>query len=413
MGAMGKLSQRMVRHCRYWLCEHHLAPRTRHTERHVVGNVAGISQTQKLARNLDNQAPVHTAPTPSPLKFLVIRRDNIGDLACTTPVFRALRERHPDADIYALVNSYNLPVLENNPDIDQAFSYTKAKHRPSGKSLLSVYWDRLCLIYRLRRLNFDYVILAGPGFQARALLFARMLKPKHIVGFTQEEKRTSQHIDVGIPYYPVPQPIHEVEDTFRILETLGITSPPSKMRITADAAKAATVQRLIDQQISAPTQRLVGLHISARKPSQRWPAARFVALARRLHQSHNMAFILFWSPGDNTNPMHPGDDAKAQDITQALPDVPVLCCPTHELGQLIAGLSLCHLVVCSDGGAMHIAAGLGKPILCFFGKSDSSRWHPWGVPYVLLQPQSLDVVDISVDNAYLGIGQLLIQEKNQ
>ena len=38
-------------------------------------------------------------------QILVIRRDNIGDLVCTTPLFTALRRRFPDAWIGAFVNS--------------------------------------------------------------------------------------------------------------------------------------------------------------------------------------------------------------------------------------------------------------------------------------------------------------------
>ncbi|MCE5181804.1 MAG: glycosyltransferase family 9 protein [Anaerolineaceae bacterium] len=350
---------------------------------------------------------MNATPNPPALKFLVIRRDNIGDLVCTTPVFRALREHYPDACICALVNSYTSSALENNPDINEVFVYTKAKHRPSGKTIPGVYWDRLRLLLQLRRQRFDYVILAGPAFQERMLWFTRMLKPKHIVGFIQEGKRGIRHIDIGMPYHPVPKPIHEVEDTFRLLAAIGIESPPPSLQIVANPAKISTVQQLIDQQQWPPDAFRLGIHISARKPSQRWPTSHFVALIRKLHQTHNAAFILFWSPGAETNPMHPGDDAKAKEIIDALPDIPVLAYPTHELGQLIAGLSLTQVVVCSDGGAMHLAAGLGKPILCFFGKSESMRWHPWKVPYVLLQPQSLDAKDISVEETCNGVEKLL------
>jgi ADP-heptose:LPS heptosyltransferase len=48
---------------------------------------------------------------------------------------------------------------------------------------------------------------------------------------------------------------------------------------------------------------------------------------------------------------------------------------------------------------MHIAAALRKPILCFFGDSPASYWHPWGVPYRLLQPESRNASDITVDEA--------------
>ena len=81
--------------------------------------------------------------------------------------------------------------------------------------------------------------------------------------------------------------------------------------------------------------------------------------------------------------------------------------PTQELRDLISAISLCDFVICSDGGAMHIAAALGKPIVCFFGNSDKTRWYPWGVPHVLLQPESLDVSDISVDMAMSGFEKLL------
>jgi ADP-heptose:LPS heptosyltransferase len=55
---------------------------------------------------------------------------------------------------------------------------------------------------------------------------------------------------------------------------------------------------------------------------------------------------------------------------------------------------------------MHVAAALGKPIVCFFGNSDATLWRPWGVPYALLQPGSRDVADVSVDQALAAFGSL-------
>jgi heptosyltransferase-3 len=130
-------------------------------------------------------------------------------------------------------------------------------------------------------------------------------------------------------------------------------------------------------------------------------------LLRRLHAARNAAFMLFWSPGDSRNPWHPGDDDKAREVLEQLRGVPVLPHPTERLEELIAGLSVCKRVICSDGGAMHIAAALGKPILCFFGNSSATRWRPWGVPHVLLQLPNWNAADISVDEAYAGYERLL------
>lgn len=340
----------------------------------------------------------------SALKFLIIRRDNIGDLVCTTPVFRALREHYPTAHICALVNSYNQPVLENNPDIDAVFAYTKAKHRPKGKSIIGVYLDRIRLLLRLRRMHFDYVILAAPGYLPRALKLARIIQPKHIVGFTQPN--TSHGIDMGVAYTS-PRAMHEVEDVFRLLVPLGIGLAPPLTQVVADRSEIMPVRAILNAQQWQSAGPLIGIHISARKPSQRWPAASFVELITSLRNKYDATFLLFWSPGDAANPLHPGDDAKAREILGALPEMPILGYPTHRLAQLIAALSVCDSVICSDGGAMHLAAGLGKPILCFFGKSDPERWHPWGVAHVLLQPPSLDVVDISVADAMENFAVLL------
>jgi len=80
--------------------------------------------------------------------------------------------------------------------------------------------------------------------------------------------------------------------------------------------------------------------------------------------------------------------------------------PTGTLIELATGLSLVDIVICSDGGAMHIAAGLNKPIVCLFGDSSPDRWHPWFVPYKLLQKPSQNVSDIEVDEVIQALNKL-------
>ena len=342
----------------------------------------------------------------APLRFLIIRRDNIGDLVCTTPLLRALRAHYPGAYIAALVNSYNRSVVENNPDINALFSYTKLKHRAHGRSIVRTYLERLRLLMALRRMRFDYIILAGPGFLSRVLRTARFINPRHIIGFTDPNQRSPTGLDGGIPY-ALPLPLHEAEDVFRLLAPLGIQGKPPCMSIVTDPESRLRAQgRLADLDFRGAAM-LIGIHISARKPGQRWPAAHFVELIRKLHTHYKAAFILFWSPGAADNALHPGDDDKADQIMAQLKGLPIMAYPTQELRDLIGALSLCDFVICSDGGAMHIAAALGKPIVCFFGNSDKTRWYPWGVPHVLLQPESLDVSDISVDMAMSGFEKLL------
>ena len=342
--------------------------------------------------------------TTRPMKILVIRRDNIGDLICTTPLFEAIRRQYPTAYIAALVNSYNAPAIAGNPHLDAIFAYTKGKHA-AGESVWQAYFRRVKLLWQLRRMKFDYVVLATSGFAVRALKLARMLAPKHIIGFVTD-KAGSSRIDQAIPHADGDQ-LHETEDMFRLLAPIGISGDIPGLTVRPNGELAARLQAQLPERVRHGEGPLVALHISARKEKQRWPVEHFAELARQLHARHAARFLVFWSPGDENNPFHPGDDGKAASLLAALADLPVAPVHTAHLSELIAGLSLCDLAVLSDGGGMHVAAGLGKPMVCFFGNSPAGRWHPWGVRHELLQNEMRDVRTISPDEALAAFERLL------
>lgn len=320
---------------------------------------------------------------PVTLRILVIRGDNIGDLVCTTPLFSALRKQWPQAWIGVLVNTYNAPILAGNADIDEMFSYCKAKHRADGKSLWSIWLGIFLLIKRLRRRQIDLVLCASPG----AFRLARWLGAK----CTVDIDRTGSG--------------HEVEITFRLLTELGINLLPGPLVLYADDVNRHQLEKR--HGLLGCTRRRIGLHISARKVRQRWPVTRFAELVRRLSStgdSHRI--LLFWAPGTASDALHPGDEHKASELSRELADFPVVPIPTTTLTELVTGLSLVDIVICSDGGAMHIAAGLNKPIVCLFGDSSADRWHPWCVPYKLLQKPSQNVSDIEAYEVIQAINEL-------
>lgn len=314
----------------------------------------------------------------------MVRRDNIGDLVCTTPLFAALRARFPAGWIGALVNSYNAPVLAGNPDVDEVFAYEKMKHRQGG--VIANLWSRYRVLAALRRRALDYAVLAGDS--GRSLALARAVNPRKIVGFG------SRGAGLDIAFSRV-EGRHEVESTFVLAQAFGIQGPPPASRVAADEQALARWKSAVTQH-GLDGRRLVGVHISARKASQRWPVANFVALLEELSRDERLAFLLFWAPGPRGHPRHPGDDEKAAALMGALAGRPVLPVPSASLADLIAGLALCERVICSDGGAMHIAASLGKPLVCLFGRSDAARWRPWEVRHELLQPATREVKDLSV-----------------
>lgn len=85
--------------------------------------------------------------------------------------------------------------------------------------------------------------------------------------------------------------------------------------------------------------------------------------------------------------------------------------PTQALAQLIDALAGCSAMICADGGAMHLGAGVGLPIVCLFGDSGAERWRPWGVPYRLLQKPSRQVMDVAVAEVASAYAELIQHEE--
>jgi len=337
-------------------------------------------------------------------RIVLIRRDNIGDLVCTTPVIDALRARFPRAYLCACVTGYNRAVLDHNPALDRVVAYTKAKHLDKGQSVLGSYRDRLRLLLDLRRQRFDYCVLAAPGYQARALSMARWMRARHVVGFVERGKPHARLIDVPVSWSH-DSTLSEVEDVWGVVRAFGIDGTPGPLRVVPHPDALAHLAPRSDA-LRSRGRRLIGIHLSARKPSQRWPAERFAALMRALHARHDCAFVLLWAPGAHDDPRHPGDDAKAEEVRAAASGLPLLALPTVTLERLIAAIALCDDFICADGGAMHLAAAAGKPIVCLFGRSDAVRWRPWGVPYRLLQRPNREVGDIGVADVVAAYDEL-------
>lgn len=336
------------------------------------------------------------------MKILVVRRDNIGDLICTTPLLAALRRRHPEAWIGALVNSYNAPVLDRNPDLDAVFAYHKLKHLDAGESALAALGKRAGMLWRLRQMRLDVVVLATPGLATRGLTLARWLKPRRIAGFDDGSARSAA-LDLRVALSSLDTR-HEVEQVFALAELFGVEGGAPALVLVPDPRETENARALF----AARPGRRIAVHISARRRAQRWPAKCFAELIRRLISEHLAQPMLLWSPGPPDHPQHPGDDDKAAEVLHAIgPDrAAVIRYPTTRLSSLIGALAACDEVICSDGGAMHLAAALGKPIVALFGDAPVERWRPWGVRYRIVRPESRDVADAPVAAVVAAYAQI-------
>lgn len=333
---------------------------------------------------------------------LFIRRDNIGDLVCTTPAIRAFRLRYPGARIAVLVNSYNAEAVKGNPDIDEVFIYEKGKH--SDKSRIRLALSNLGLIAKIRAAVFDASIACSYNYSKRLERYALLTGAKRRVGYVREAGKASKlfyNVQVAEP----EDTVHEVEAMMGLVRPLGVEGPAPKLFIAPDREELARARAYLKRISPGFDKGLAAFQISSRKPQNRWPKERFKELGDMITRELGLKVMLLWAPGGPDNPLHPGDDDKAEWLLANMEHRP-LAYRTQKLSELVAALSLSDIVVTSDGGAMHVAAALDKPILTIWGSTDKKRWSPWGVDYRLLQKDTGKAESIGSEEAFAAFKDL-------
>ncbi len=335
-----------------------------------------------------------------PESVLFIRRDNIGDLVCTTPAIRAFKERYPRARLGLLVNSYNADVVVGNPFVDEFFIYRKAKHRTGG-SPLGVWLENLRLLRRIRRARFHAAVGFG-GYSPRLERLVYQTGAEVRIGYTGPDGggRLYTH-GLNEP----EKPLHEVEACMVLLKPLGIEGPPPSMYIRPDDGEVKKAVGRLRSEGLEDGEAIVLFHISTRRPENRWPIKNFSILGDLIRRRLGYKVLITWAPGPEKDPRHPGDDRLAHELKDLMNERP-LYLRTATLKELIAAISLARIAVCPDGGAMHIAAALKKPVVAVWGSTDPRRWAPWGVEHILLKGASERADSIEVEEVFDAVAAL-------
>lgn len=334
------------------------------------------------------------------IKILFIRRDNIGDLICTTPAIHAAREKYPDAKIGVLVNSYNAGVIADNPDINEIYIYEKAKHA-AGKGKLSVWLDNFKIFHRIRSERYDVAVACGsysPTLAKYAFFTGAVRKIGYAPGNTPNFFLNT----------PVPLPgaaIHETIKVFNLLGPLGIHGEPGKLILATDAMemkKFADYRKIALKSHGKP---VAAIAISARLRANKWSTEKFIALIDRILARDSCQVLLLWAPGSESNPTFPGDDESAERISSRFGEK-IAAYPTRSLKSLIAAISGSDIVMTLDTGSLHIAAAMGRATVALMTKEKALTWYPWKTKNIVLTTDNA-VEDIQVSDVLEAVDKFI------
>jgi len=318
---------------------------------------------------------------PHPLgKVLLVRRNRLGDAICLLPAIQALKEANPGIHVAVLANPYNAPVFAMFPAIDKVHVLPE---RYFGNRWLLRWHPAMRAI---RREQYDLAVsatLTPSSHSARLCWYS---------GARQRAGITSVCGSVYDLLFDCPvsleqiSSIHQVEKIADLLRLAGLCIGPVLPAI-----------RLIPPQpVPLRQGNLVCLCPEVQRQESEWPVASYAALVTELRRRFPAVRIQVVLQGG----------ASPYARLAELEGVEKVSTPTFR--DFVAKLAESALVICSEGGASHLAPALGVATVVLSGKAIRQTWAPWSDQAVLLESGG-DAGRISVYEVLVGIAAFAAQ----
>lgn len=299
---------------------------------------------------------------PAPRRILVIQTAKIGDFVATTPVFRALRQRCPDAEIVALLHSVNLPLAGGLNSIDRIVALPEGGFRA---------WAGKRWLYRLLRGGFDAVVVLSPNLSTYLVPFWAGVPTR--ISVLPDRRQGSTRL--AWPFLSHGEP-HLAGRLFRetalcSLGGLGLTVD-NDLLATASEVSVADVPQNLHQILPQQTagEPLVGLGLGAGNRMKALSADQWLVLAHELLAIPGARLVLIGTAADRET---------AQELLRQLPPMRIQdTTGLFSLSQLPAVLARLDCFVGVDSGATYLADALGVPVVDFMGPADADDQRPLG-----------------------------------
>ena len=337
------------------------------------------------------------------LKILVVKRDKIGDMLLTTAVLGWLRKALPEAEIHVLANDYNSWVLAGNPDVDRIWSVPRVRAR--GGFAPADVWRTFLMLWRLRRLKFDWVLVGNGEESPRAIKRGLSVRGKRTVAYCATAAQWPGLTDALQP----PDDLHETRRLAHLAVPMGLRPPehlPAPRYVLPASGKAFAAAWLADHRL-APFGFIV-LGLGARRAKKQPSTRQVLDWSAHAAQRWGLKTLFIWTPGKSDDPNYPGDDDVAEPVLAAAsPHIIPFRGPLHEA---IALIGQARLSLFPDSGLMHFAAASPGGVLGFFAERDASpspvQWAPVG-PRARWLEATHRVADLSDDLVLAPLDDLI------
>ncbi|TMH75637.1 MAG: lipopolysaccharide heptosyltransferase II, partial [Betaproteobacteria bacterium] len=296
-------------------------------------------------------------------KILIVAPNWIGDALLAQPLFARLRKKLPGVLIDALAPPWTAPVLRRMPEIDDVVE-APFDH---GELALVARWR---LGRRLRSRRYDQAIVLPNTFKSALVPFFAKIPVRS--GFVGE----SRYGLLNLAHKLDAKGVRLMAERYAQLAEKPGTMPALPLPQTRLAVDEANLVLDLSRLRLSRARPIAAFCPGAEYgPSKRWPARHFAALARKL-AALGYAVWLFGSEKDR---------AIGEEIAVASEGAATNLCGKTDLASAIDLLSLAEVVVSNDSGLMHVAAGVGRPVVALYGSSSPEHTPPLARSYRIVR----------------------------
>lgn len=301
-------------------------------------------------------------------RILCIKLRGIGDVVLSTNVIRNLRKDFPKAEIDFLTEPPSKSVLEFNPDLNEILFFKKNEKFGSLKVIIDV----------MKR-NYDLVVdlYSNP----RSAVITYLSFANYRAGFPYKGRGYAYNLKGPLDRVKY----HSAELHLELLKEIGLSSDLNELFIAPNPEDEKFAAEYFEKEINA-LQPVIGISPSGGWPSKKCDPVKFAEIADRLAEEYKTDFLIVWGPGDQK---------EAEEIKRLMKSRSILAPPT-SIGQMMALMKKCDLIIANDSGPMHIAAALGTPVLSIHGPTNPRMQGPYGKKHEWIWNEELECIECNL-----------------
>lgn len=319
----------------------------------------------------------------NPKKIIIVQNAKLGDMVCSTPVFRAIKKHIPDAYVVVMGDKINKEVLRGNSDVDKYIIFEKRKF--------------FKLLKIIRSFNFDFGCVLTPDSYSFALLYLSGVKaialPEIKNGFSPWETKAYKIMrKSGIPISHF-MGSYAPREYLRLLEPIGIFTDDIKKHLAFSSEADKKVSAFFKKEgISPGLDFIVGISPSAGNKIKKWSEGNFAKVADYLYKKYQAKIIIIGGQKDK-------EEAEGMIYFLNKDTIFVDVSGIFNIDELKALMSKISLFISVDTGPIYIAEAFGVPTIDIIGPVDEREQPPIGRKHKIIYLRNRKEAAIHILNA--------------